>query len=142
MHFQSAGYETTAVHSFKGDLFERTDWYPKIGFDHMLFEPDLKALGADDCPGVFPGACDTDVGDILAKRLASAKGSQFIYWLTLNTHVPVVARKSMELPNAISGRPSGARTFRRCAACSCCIAGSRTAFRAWQCRPIHRRSTS
>jgi hypothetical protein len=91
--FRKAGYVTTAMHSFAGALFDRARWYPKLGFDRIEFAQDLFRQGAARCDGVFPGACDTDVPAIIGRRLASARDSQFIYWLTLNSHLPVMAEK-------------------------------------------------
>lgn len=94
-HFRDAGYHTTAMHSFVGDLFDRRSWYPKIGFDDMAFAEDFYRDGARECPGVFPGACDADIPAIVLKRLETAEQPQFLYWLTLNTHLPVVADEAM-----------------------------------------------
>lgn len=82
------GYRTTAVHSFAGDFFDRLQWYPNVGFQRQLFRDDLFAAGASGCSGVFPGACDRDVPPILAHQLKQ-EGKQFVYWLTVNTHLPV-----------------------------------------------------
>lgn len=90
-HFRDAGYQTTAVHAFTGKFFDRVNWYPQIGFENMVFGSDLRKMGARDCAGVFPGVCDVDVAPMIASRLKQAKDPQFIYWLTLNTHVPVAA---------------------------------------------------
>lgn len=89
--FRSAGYRTTAIHTFGGEIFNRREWYPAIGFDRTVFAEDLFRAGARRCPGVFPGACDADVPALIARRLAKATEPQFVYWLTLNTHLPVVA---------------------------------------------------
>lgn len=94
--FRKAGYETTAMHSFGGALFERSRWYPKLGFDRIAFAQDLFREGAGHCDGVFPGACDNDVPAIIGRRLASARNPQFVYWLTLNSHLPVMAEKNRE----------------------------------------------
>ena len=83
------GYRTAAYHSFDGAFFDRTYWYPKVGFQQARFREGLVADGAGVCPGVFPGACDRDVPAILHQRLRRAKSPQFLYWLTLNSHLPV-----------------------------------------------------
>lgn len=83
------GYDTRAYHSFTGDFFDRQYWYPNIGFQHQTFGPELLAKGAQDCGGVFPGACDRDVPRQLAAQLKAATKPQFIYWLTVNSHLPV-----------------------------------------------------
>src|SRR5690606_5452940 len=88
--YRSAGYETTAMHAFDGSFFNRTAWYPLLGFERIDFESQLEAQGARRCGGVFPGACDRDVPALLAARLKQAAKPQFMYWLTLNTHLPVI----------------------------------------------------
>lgn len=83
------GYQTTALHSFEGSFFDRTRWYPNIGFQSLWFRDRLVDEGAAGCPGVFPGACDRDVPRIIGNKLKQAKQKQFVYWLTVNTHLPV-----------------------------------------------------
>jgi hypothetical protein len=90
------GYRTTAIHSFSKEMFERQHWYPRIGFQRMIFSDDLVRMGTKRCPGVFAGACDPDVLPIISDRLKQP-GPQFVYWLTVNTHVPVP--ESAELGN-------------------------------------------
>jgi len=89
--YRSAGYETVAMHAFDGSFFDRTRWYPLLGFERVQFKTDLEAEGARPCGGVFPGACDNDIPILLTARLKKAEKPQFIYWLTLNTHLPVIA---------------------------------------------------
>lgn len=84
------GYRSQAWHSFNGSFFDRTVWYPNIGFQKMRFAEDLLAAGAAPCPGVFPGACDRDVPRLIRAELKAAKGPQFLYWLTVNSHLPVL----------------------------------------------------
>jgi hypothetical protein len=84
------GYATTAVHSFTGDFFDRLRWYPNIGFQNRMFGDDLMRQGAQGCPGVFPGACDRDVPAIIGAQLKRSDGDpQFVYWLSVNSHLPV-----------------------------------------------------
>jgi phosphoglycerol transferase MdoB-like AlkP superfamily enzyme len=44
---------------------------------------------------VFAGACDRDVPAQLASTLKGAQKPQFLYWLTVNSHLPVVRDKSL-----------------------------------------------
>ncbi|MBP7951943.1 MAG: sulfatase-like hydrolase/transferase [Sphingorhabdus sp.] len=83
------GYATEAVHSFVGKFFKRDVWYPNIGFEKRSFADDLKDKGARPCGGVFPGACDRDVVKIVAQKLRQATEPTFLYWLTVNSHLPV-----------------------------------------------------
>lgn len=89
------GYATSAYHAFKADFFERDRWYPLLGFETMKFGDDLLKQGAALCPNVFPGACDRDIPAIIARDVKAAKGPQFTYWLTLNSHLPVVANREL-----------------------------------------------
>ena len=89
------GYRTTAIHGFDESFFKRTKWYPNAGFQQMLFREELLGRGAEKCGGVFPGACDRDVPATIAQRLKTAKEKQFIYWLTLNSHIPVPASEQL-----------------------------------------------
>ncbi|MEO0439454.1 MAG: sulfatase-like hydrolase/transferase [Pseudomonadota bacterium] len=83
------GYATHAVHSFKGEFFKRDEWYPHIGFESQEFWPELEKRGAEWCGGVFAGACDRQVPAMLAENLKRAEKPTFLYWLTLNAHLPV-----------------------------------------------------
>jgi hypothetical protein len=89
--FRAAGYETAAMHAFGGYFFNRTQWYPRIGFADMRFSETLIHEGARPCQEVFPGACDRDVPRLIGQKLARARRPQFVYWLTLNSHLPIVA---------------------------------------------------
>ena len=41
------------------------------------------------CGNAFRSVCDADLTPIIAKEAANKTAPRFIYWLTLNTHVPV-----------------------------------------------------
>ena len=91
------GFETSAYHSFTGQFFERSTWYPHVGFEHRVFGEELVAAGSRECGGVFPGACDRDVPRVLAARLKAAARPQFVYWLTLNSLLPVPPGRNLEV---------------------------------------------
>jgi phosphoglycerol transferase MdoB-like AlkP superfamily enzyme len=93
------GAQTTAYHSFDGQFFDRDKWYPNIGFDKQLFRSELSKGGAEACGGVFPGVCDRDVPRQLAAHLKAANKPQFVYWLTVNTHLPVPERNNLDTEN-------------------------------------------
>lgn len=84
------GYRSQAWHSFTGQFFNRTQWYPRVGFSDMRFGDRLLADGALICPGVFAGACDRHVPAQIAGELKAAKSPQFLYWLTVGSHLPIV----------------------------------------------------
>ena len=83
------GVPTTAYHSFEGRFFDRELWYPNIGMANMKFRDELTAAGAERCGGVFPGACDRDVPRQIGAQLRTGDRPQFVYWLTVNSHLPV-----------------------------------------------------
>lgn len=103
------GYQTTAVHAFEGNFFQRATWYPHIGFEHVMFHKALVRAGADECAGVFEGACDRDIPAIIAKLLKAAKSPQFVYWLTLNSHLPVPASFSLHTDKCADFAPELAK---------------------------------
>jgi hypothetical protein len=100
------GYHTAAWHSFNGSFFERTQWYPNIGFQQMRFSDELIQAGAERCPGVFPGACDRDIPRQIGSALRQARQPQFLYWLTVNSHLPVLRNERLhtEHCNAFDAR--------------------------------------
>lgn len=90
-----AGYETTSYHAFMASFFERDRWYPQIGLQQSVWGEDMLARGAQMCPNVFPGACDRDVPATIRRKLQGADKPQFIYWLTLNSHLPIVQNREL-----------------------------------------------
>lgn len=99
------GYRTIAMHSFTGDMFDREHWYPRVGFEQMLFRDGLVRTGAGRCGGVFPGACDRDVPRMIGERLRRAQMPHFVYWLTVNSHLPVPAEQAMRTEDCLRDRP-------------------------------------
>jgi hypothetical protein len=85
-----AGYETTAIHGYVSRMFDRTKWYPNIGFQRMIFREELRKELPQICGGVFKGTCDSDIGDWIARLAKKSEPPQFLYWLTLNTHIPIL----------------------------------------------------
>ncbi len=105
------GYESHAIHSFKAPFFKRSTWYPNIGFQSQEFSKDLQAKGASACEGVFPGACDRDVPEQISAHLKSADKPQFLYWLTLNSHLPVPLADSLQVENCETVSPYLAENY-------------------------------
>lgn len=93
------GYRTLSVHGFTAGMFDRSLWYPNIGFAQSLFARDFSSLGLKQCGAVFTGACDTAIADQLAAIIQKSHAPLFLYWLTLNTHIPIT-------PGEHSGRVS------------------------------------
>src|SRR5690606_40575500 len=105
------GYATHAMHSFQGDFFKRAEWYPNIGFQTREFWPDLRDKGVEWCGGVFAGACDRQITKLLAENLKKAKQPTFLYWLTLNTHLPVPEGLNLDVEDCQKVSAELARDF-------------------------------
>ncbi len=99
------GYETYAVHGYVGGMFRRDDWYPRLGFGKQIFEPQLEERGLPACPGAFPGICDTAIPKWVGKEILSTGSAapKFVYWVTLNSHIPVPAHANLP-PDGICER--------------------------------------
>lgn len=101
---ERAGYHTMSVHGFEATMFERNSWYGKVGFRETWFRSQLEAQGLPRCPGPFPGICDAAIADWIGGRLdANAATPQFIYWLTLNSHLPIPVLNLVKNPPSCSG---------------------------------------
>jgi hypothetical protein len=110
--FARAGFETISVHAFTAGFFDRDKWYPKIGFEKRLFAKELFGLKASECGGVFVGACDKDVPPIIGDLLrADPDKRKLVYWLTLNSHLPVPADKSLGTTECKVGSAQWNRDF-------------------------------
>lgn len=89
-HLGEAGYETVAFHGFTGRMFDRHLWYPNLGFRDIFFSEHLWNEGLRVCNGVFVGICDVDLARLVERALVDGNDSpRFVYWLTLNSHLPV-----------------------------------------------------
>lgn len=88
------GYHSSALHGYRGSMFGRSRWYPPTGFDQMLFDRDIDALleRSSRCGSTFPGICDGDIPAAIGSLLdRDPDAPQFVYWLTLNAHLPIYA---------------------------------------------------
>ncbi len=86
------GYVSLAVHGFSGGMFGRQFWYPGLGFDKAIFGDKLLKESPRLCGSAFRGVCDADLAPVIAneaKQLGPPDKPRLIYWLTLNTHIPV-----------------------------------------------------
>ncbi|RJG16785.1 hypothetical protein D4A39_13270 [Alcanivorax profundi] len=76
------GYKTFSMHGAAGLMYDRTSWYPKVGFDSAVFFE--SKVWERRCYS-FPGACDADMFEELQGAFEQ-EGKVFYYWLTLNSH--------------------------------------------------------
>jgi hypothetical protein len=105
--FDARGYRTYAVHGYVGEMFQRIDWYKQLGFEETWFAPDLLRKGLSRCPGAFPGICDPSIAAWIGNDLLAEPTEQprFVYWVTLNSHVPLPLDPKLPADNLCSLRP-------------------------------------
>jgi hypothetical protein len=89
--FLARGYRTVSVHGFSKDMFKRADWYPQLGFVRSIFRESLSHTYSRRCGGPFTGPCDVDLAHSISDTMHKSQQPMFVYWLTLNSHVPVRA---------------------------------------------------
>ncbi len=112
------GYETISYHGFDAAMFHRGHWYPNIGFTRMNFRPEIErdheALVPSRCGSVFRGLCDGELARVVGRELkAPSERPKFVYWLTLNSHIPFVPHPSGRLGCGSAAPPFGNRTVCR-----------------------------
>jgi hypothetical protein len=95
---RSLGYQTVAAHGFSGAFFNRQAWYPAVGFSEAYFARELSdaGVGPARCGSVFRGLCDADVFSWLVRTFPDTGTRQFLYWVTLNAHMPVTPQTGMD----------------------------------------------
>lgn len=84
--FKKMGYHTASVHGAHGTMYDRLNWYPSLGFEDLTFREILPLATNEDCYS-FPGYCDRNLFPIVFDKL-NFSDKVFVYWLTLNSHMP------------------------------------------------------
>lgn len=91
-----SGALTTYLHGFDEHMFDRASWTPKLGFQQVLFRPDLRQRAIRKCDGPFAGACDDDVARWIGDQLSQQGDHRaFYYLLTLNSHLPITKQPGL-----------------------------------------------
>jgi len=93
----SQGLTAIGIHGFGLRMFDRAEWWPRIGLAPWLWP----AGGSPrmNCNQAFPGVCDDAV---LAQAVKEAqRPGRFVYALTLDTHLPLDSREAAPLPAAL-----------------------------------------
>lgn len=84
------GLKTIYVHGFAPEMFNRRDWVSRLGFEQEFYHPQLRHAGLPDCGGAFRGTCDASIAKWIGDQLSADSGHRhLVYWLTLNSHLPV-----------------------------------------------------
>lgn len=101
------GYHNIALHGNDGRMFDRSAWYPRIGFDETWFNQQFQDKNLPNCVGAFTGTCDAAIADWIGNRLRTSDNHpQFIYWMTLNSHLPVPDPVPLSSPASCAFSPS------------------------------------
>ena len=104
------GFESVAFHGFTRHFFNRGSWYPLLGFDRMVFAEDMVGGGLKSrCGTLLRGVCDRDVARLVARELAVEEAPKFVYWLTLDSHLPVAPDAVKD--STLSCMPADADSF-------------------------------
>ncbi|MGA2000615.1 MAG: sulfatase-like hydrolase/transferase [Terriglobales bacterium] len=87
---RAQGFSTVAVHGYTRQMFNRDRWYPLAGFERDVFAEDMGPMPR--CGSAFRGVCDASAASIVQRELTGGGAEKkFVYWLTLNSHLPVNA---------------------------------------------------
>ena len=105
--FAARGYRTVSVHGFTSAFYDRSHWYPKAGFVRSVFQESTTTPYKRRCGGAFSGLCDVEIAETLSDKLAKATQPLFLYWVTLNSHVPVRAGQATPRHDCTTGGPFG-----------------------------------
>lgn len=84
---KNIGWSTYAFHGFSKSMFDRNKWWRYIGFQHIFFAEDADMELYSKCGSIFKGICDHDLVKWAKKTMFTSR--QFVYLLTLDTHLPV-----------------------------------------------------
>jgi hypothetical protein len=94
--FATQGVSSLGIHGFGLRMFDRNDWWPRIGLKPWLWtEVDHKAVPMN-CNQAFSGVCDSAV--IERAVVEAQQPARFVYALTLDTHLPLDLRQTPPLP--------------------------------------------
>lgn len=78
-------WSTVGMHGFSGRMFDRVNWWPKVGLQTTIFGEAPEFQGVQ-CGTAFRGGCDNI---LLAYGVQTLAPRTFVYLLTLNTHLPI-----------------------------------------------------
>jgi hypothetical protein len=103
---KALGYHVIALHGMDGHLFDRQTWWNTIGFQETWFRDRFLQQSMPDCSGAFVGTCDAAVAQSIAKRLeADDRSPNLVYWVTLDSHLPVPVPTGLSHPVSCSINP-------------------------------------
>lgn len=96
---RAAHRRSFAVHGNSGNTFNRSQWWPKLGFDQVFFREDLVQKHAELCDFAYKAVCDHSLIDFMFREI---KSKDFAYGLTVSTHLPIPTLDS-DMPGDFCG---------------------------------------
>lgn len=89
---QQQGYHVIGIHGNTSRFYRRHIIWPVLGVQEMYFSEELSKLSMPLCGSdIFRGICDTAINTWLLNNMGQQPGrKEFYYWVTLNTHLPLV----------------------------------------------------
>ena len=104
---ESLGYHSVALHGMSGHVFDRSTWYRTIGFQEEWFRDLFRQEGMPECEGAFIGTCDSAIAKVIERRLElKSDKPDFLYWVTLTSHLPVPIPSGLESGAPCSSNPA------------------------------------
>lgn len=94
----SRGVTAIGIHGFGLRMFDRAEWWPKIGLTPWHWPAGASSVRMN-CNQAFPGMCDSVVLEEAVKQAQTS--GRFVYALTLDTHLPLDLTRAAPLPAAL-----------------------------------------
>lgn len=86
--FHQHGFHTAGFHGNSGSFFQRRSNFQRMTFDEIWFKEDFeRSFGAKTHYGRW-GVRDDDLLQLSAKKMREAKGPEFHFLITLDSHIP------------------------------------------------------
>ncbi|WP_205513122.1 sulfatase-like hydrolase/transferase [Longitalea arenae] len=89
---QQQGYHVIGIHGNTGRFYRRQVLWPILGVQEMYFSENFAGMSMPMCGSeAFRGVCDTAINTWLLNMMNKQRErKEFYYWVTLNTHLPLV----------------------------------------------------
>lgn len=85
-HFMKKhGFHTVAIHGNSGDFFSRRPAFAEMGFDELWFKEDFAGRPVQTSSW---GVRDGDIFKLSSEKMRRARGPEFHFLITLDTHAP------------------------------------------------------
>ncbi len=96
--FADHGYRVTAVHANKPGMYGRDHWYPRVGFQAYI-NSSTPQLPGHPLTSWWGTSLDPDSIRWITQHYFHSAPRDFVYWLTLSTHIPVKLLPGAQVPS-------------------------------------------